>query len=293
MTHPPPGPARGASSAGRPPTGPTGRRRPAPPGRRGTPACPGRAWRTSRRAGASGREPRPDAPRRELAGFQGRVVVDLAEERLHVGDRPVRERMPQRRPRRRQVDRLVDRADPPAGVAAEEPERAVVLRAREPERAAQDDAPDRHAVAGVRPARDRARGPRRPARAWPARRRRRRRPSRPRPASSAAFRWPAKSSNARTTTRSACCAGDRLGLVAAGGVDDDDPLVGPGERREAGRQVLGLVPGEDQGGDGGAGVGFTKARRSTTRVPRGDRPGSQPACRTAFRAAIAAVRAGK
>ena len=80
----------------------------------------------------------------------------------------------------------------------------------------------------------------------------------------------AKSSKVRTATRSAPRPGDRLGLVAAGAVDDHDHLVGPAHRREAVGQVLGLVPGQDQ-----------------------DRDRGRQACRAAFRTAPASGRAGK
>ena len=104
---------------------------------------------------------------------------------------------------------------------------------------AEDDAPDRHAVAGVRRGGigQGLGGSRRPRAGWPARRRRRRRPS-PRSArSSAALRWAAKSSNGRTTTgRPASGRSPRSGRGWRR-VDDDDGLVDPAQAdsRQPGR----------------------------------------------------------
>ena len=47
------------------------------------------------------------------------------------------------------ITRLVDLAHPIPAIPAKQPEREVVLRAREAERPAEHDAPDRHPVAGV------------------------------------------------------------------------------------------------------------------------------------------------
>ena len=101
-------------------------------------------------------------------------------------------------PRTVELDRLVNQAGPAPAIAAEQPQRQIVLRSRKPERPAQDHAPDRHPEPAVKD--------------WPARPITRRisaaragvarssasieRTQSPDAASSAKLRWLAKSSNA-------------------------------------------------------------------------------------------------
>ena len=78
--------------------------RPAP---KNSPLAPGKKF-----LHASHRD--PHSKPMELDRFQGRVVVDLAEEGVHVGDGSVGQRPAQRPGAPNQVDRLVDPADPVA-----------------------------------------------------------------------------------------------------------------------------------------------------------------------------------